>query len=537
MRSLSRLTATSGDRTTPYSRKLASLTRSEGASTPNRGLLTAFDADEREHLNASAQVHDEALPATPSARRSRPIKKPKKKRFAMQPARLVRACVVVFSFLAAAVGIAVKAPAQGNGPNMFGFANATGLHRTYNVNGAVDFDNLFFQSLGTNGRSCGSCHQPAEGWTIVPSHVQARFDATDGEDPVFRTNDGSNSPNADVSTVEARRSAYSMLLTKGLIRVGIGIPPNAEFAMIDVDDPYGYASAAELSLFRRPLPATNLPFLATVMWDGRQTFPGQSIHFDLSDQANGATLGHAAGINPLTPAQRASIVNFEMGLFTAQSTDNAAGVLNSRRGAGGPVTLSRQPFYIGINDVLSPGFDRRAFRLFDAWGSLASADRDPYTEAREAVARGQEIFNTRGFTIANVRGVNDALGITALPGTCTTCHDTPNVGNHSTSLPLDLGLTTAALRTPDMPLYTFQNKTTGEVIQTTDPGRALITGKWEHMSLFKGPILRGLAARAPYFHNGFAATLAEVVEFYNGRFNIGLSPQEKSDLVAFMKAL
>jgi cytochrome c peroxidase len=88
-----------------------------------------------------------------------------------------------------------------------------------------------------------------------------------------------------------------------------------------------------------------------------------------------------------------------------------------------------------------------------------------------------------------------------------------------------------------MPLYTFRNKTTGEVLQTTDPGRALITGKWEHMSLFKGPILRGLAARAPYFHNGSAATLAEVVEFYNRRFNLGLSAQEKSDLVAFMKAL
>jgi cytochrome c peroxidase len=88
-----------------------------------------------------------------------------------------------------------------------------------------------------------------------------------------------------------------------------------------------------------------------------------------------------------------------------------------------------------------------------------------------------------------------------------------------------------------MPLYTFRNKTTGEIIQTTDPGRALITGKWAHMSLFKGPILRGLAARAPYFHNGFAATLTDVVEFYNSRFNIGLRAQEKSDLVAFLKAL
>ena len=439
--------------------------------------------------------------------------------------------------LVAALGIAAKAPADGNGPNMFGFSNPSGIARTYNVKGAVDFDNPFFQSLGTNGRSCGSCHQPADGWTIVPAHVQARFEATDGEDPVFRTNDGSNSPNADVSTVDARRYAYSMLLTKGLIRVGIGVPSNAEFELIDADDPYGYASATELSLFRRPLPTTNLQFLATVMWDGRETFPGESIHFDLSDQANGATLGHAAAINPLTQSQRDAIVNFETGLFTAQSRDHAAGILNAQAGAGGPVALSRQPFYIGINDVLSPGFDKRAFTLFDAWRNLASSERDPYADAREAVARGQELFNTRGFTIANVRGVNDALGVAALHGTCTTCHDTPNVGNHSTSLPLDLGLTAAAVRTPDMPLYTFRNKTTGDVVQTTDPGRALITGQWKHMSVFKGPILRGLGARAPYFHNGFAATLADVVEFYNGRFKIGLSPREKADLIAFLKAL
>jgi cytochrome c peroxidase len=454
----------------------------------------------------------------------------------MKPALFVHASVITCT-LAAALEIAANVPAEGNGPNMFGFANPTGIARTYKVNGAIDFDNPFFQSLGRNGRSCGSCHQPADGWTIVPSHVQARFEATDGKDPIFRTNDGSNSPDADVSTVEARRSAYSMLLTKGLIRVGIGVAASAEFELVDVDDPYGYASATELSLFRRPLPATNLPFLATVMWDGRETFPEQTLHFNLSDQANGATLGHAAGINPLTRAQQDAIVKFETSLFTAQSTDNAAGVLNAQGGAGGPVTLARQPFYIGINDVLSPGFNHRAFTLFDTWQNLASSRRDPYTDAREAVARGQEIFNTRGFTIANVRGVNDVLGVAALAGTCTTCHDTPNVGNHSTSLPLDLGLTTAAVRTPDMPLYTFRNKATGELVQTTDPGRALITGKWKHMSLFKGPILRGLAARSPYFHNGLAATLADVVEFYDHRFDIGLSAQEKSDLIAFLKAL
>jgi cytochrome c peroxidase len=220
----------------------------------------------------------------------------------MQSARVVQVSVIVCAIVPA-LAIAAKQPPAGNGPNMFGFANPTGILRTYNANGAIDFNNPFFQSLGTNGRSCGSCHEPADGWTIVPSHVQARFEASDGEDPIFRTNDGSNSPMADVSTLEAKRSAYSMLLTKGLIRVGIGVPANAEFELVDVDDPYGYASSAELSLFRRPLPATNLPFLATVMWDGRETFPGQSIHFDLSDQANGATLGHAAATHPLTREQ------------------------------------------------------------------------------------------------------------------------------------------------------------------------------------------------------------------------------------------
>src|SRR5512135_3282953 len=190
-------------------------------------------------------------------------------------------------------------------PNMLRFPNSSGFAATYSITGAIDLANPFFQNLGTNGRACVSCHQPSDGWTVTPDHIQARFDATGGTDPIFRPNDGSNSPDADVSTVEARRNAYSMLLNKGLIRVGMGIPANAEFDLIAVDDPYGYASATELSLFRRPLPATNLGFLTAVMWDGRETFLdplskdcilGTSkcfapLHFDLSDQANAATVG------------------------------------------------------------------------------------------------------------------------------------------------------------------------------------------------------------------------------------------------------
>ena len=133
--------------------------------------------------------------------------------------------------------------------------------------------------------------------------------------------------------------------------------------------------------------------------------------------------------------------------------------------------------------------------------------------------------------------MNDDLGIAVLSGTCTTCHDTPSSGNHSIPAPLDIGLADASRRTADLPLYTLRHDQTGELIQTTDPGRALITGKWKDIGKLKGPILRGLASRAPYFHNGSASDLGAVVDFYNQRFGIGLSEQEKADLIAFLRVL
>jgi cytochrome c peroxidase len=423
------------------------------------------------------------------------------------------------------------------------FVNPTGMARTFSTTGPVDTANPFFQNLGTNGRACVTCHQPANGWTVTPAEIQQRFKNTDGLDPIFRANDGSNSPLADVSTVEARRSAYSMLLSKGLIRVGIGIPTGAEFALEAVDDPYGFASSAELSLFRRPLPSTNLAFLSTVMWDGRETFPGKAIAFDLADQANSATLGHAQASTPLSTEQQEQIVAFETALFTAQIFDVAAGSLIAKNAQGGPRVLSGQDFYIGINDPfgLNPKgvpFSPVIFTDFAAWTDLDAApeDDDGRNAARAAVARGEQLFNSRRIDIRGVKGLNDELGRETIPGTCGTCHDTPNIGNHSVAAPLDIGLTDASRRTPDLPLYTLRRKTTGETLQTTDPGRALVTGRWKDIGRFKGPILRGLSARAPYFHNGSAASLTDVVQFYNDRFSIGLTESEIADLVAFLRA-
>jgi cytochrome c peroxidase len=102
--------------------------------------------------------------------------------------------------------------------------------------------------------------------------------------------------------------------------------------------------------------------------------------------------------------------------------------------------------------------------------------------------------------------------------------------------PLDIGLADPSVA-PYLPVYTLRHKVTQELLRTTDPGRALITGKWADVNRFKGPVLRGLAARAPYFHNGSAATLEEVVAFYERRFAIALTAREKADLLAFLRAL
>ena len=439
------------------------------------------------------------------------------------------------------------------------FANQSGAAATFSTAGFIDVANPFFQSLGTNGRSCASCHQQGEGWTVTPEGVQKRFRASQGTDPIFRLNDGANSPAADASTTADKLKAYSMLLSKGLIRVGIGIPDNAEFELLKADDPYGYASARELSLFRRPLPTTNLKFLSTVMWDARETFKDPvsrdclagtmtcfaTVHFDLANQSNDATLGHAQATQPLSAAQRQAIVNFELGLFTAQVFDHAAGDLSALGARGGPEHAAQQAFYFGINDTLAgdyrthAAFSPLAFSLFDAWANPPAERTDGYerVDARRAVARGQALFNSKPIQITKVKGLNDDLQLPIIQGNCTTCHDAPNAGNHSVPAPLDIGLTDSARRTADLPLYTLRNKFTGELIETTDPGRALLTGKWRDIGRFKGPVLRGLAARAPYFHNGSAKELKDVVDFYNQRFGVGFSPSEQADLVAFLRTL
>ncbi|HEY6384802.1 MAG TPA: hypothetical protein VIX91_03880 [Candidatus Acidoferrum sp.] len=473
-------------------------------------------------------------------------------------------------------------------PNGVFFPNPNGASQTYSANGGgIDLTGPFFQSLGTNGRSCGTCHTPSDGMSVSAANVELRFLLTQGTDPIFRPVDGSNcNHNIDVSTMEGRYRAYSLLRTRGLFRIGIAVPANADYQVTSINNPYGCNETDTVSMYRRPLPATNLHFLSAVMSDGRESsaatgttkivynnYP-DSLLSDLAHQAMDASNGHAQASPPLiiSDPRLAPIVNFEMGLTTAQVISNSGGRLNAQGANGGPKALLDQPFFISINSsvhallpefeqpggLATPGdgqFTPAIFNAFDAWADL------PASDPRAAVARGQAIFNSKPINITGVAGINDdvsagglvAGGVPSLMGTCGTCHDTPNVGNHSFPTPLNIGtgdpnVSNASVNLGGLDISYLPSITvckldpatglpTNNCKTTTDLGQALIDENFDHVGKIKGPILRGLSARAPYFHNGSARTLLDVVRFYETRFGLVLTPQEESDLVAFLSAL
>ena len=447
-------------------------------------------------------------------------------------------------------------------PSLQVFLDPAGAAANFHAgNAIVTAGQSFFQPLGSNGRTCQTCHQPAAAWSITPVQIRAAFLASAGTAPLFRPVDGAVCPSADVSTLQKRASAYALVLDKGLIRIFLPLPsqPTLQYSIIAVQDPYdcttdpayGLTSYGPslptqgiVSVYRRPLPTTNVPFLTAFMWDGREP--------SLTSQIVDAVMIHLQAATAPTPFQIAQALTFEQGLYSAQGIDLAAGYLDEAGATGGPLLLSTQPFHVGVNDVLGAdptgaAFDPDAMTLYGAWDGAFPVGPGPVAAAlaaaRASIARGEKLFDEKAINITGVAGFNDKLGVPSLAGTCTTCHDTPGVGNHSVKLPINIGVVApfaAGLDTAGLPVFTLRcdsGALAGQVFTVTDPGKALVSGQCADIGKMKGPILRGLAARAPYFHNGAAATLGNAVDFYNTRFGIGLTDREKADLVAFLDTL
>ncbi|HEV2702379.1 MAG TPA: hypothetical protein VGV09_12145 [Steroidobacteraceae bacterium] len=470
-------------------------------------------------------------------------------------------------------------------PNPEFLPDPTGAIENYSANGSIDTTGAFFQSLGTNGRTCATCHVASQAFGLSATGAQTRYLLSGGRDPLFASVDGANCANAPAN----RPASHSLLLQRALIRIALQFPPappvQPQFTISAIHDPYGCAISPDpstgqpdVSVYRRPLPTTNLAFLSAVMFDGRETVEPltsgatfrANLIADLTHQATDATLGHAQAAQAPTADQLAQIVEFELGLYSGQGFDLRADGLAQDGAAGGAINAAGIPYYPGINDALGAdptgaSFNSTAMVLFAPWAhptksnGFFDAERNA---ARREIAAGEALFNSAPITITNVRGLNDNVALgkpTSFVGHCTTCHDAPNVGNHSLPVPLDIGTSHSALpgletdpaiaaalaqlSMPNLPVYQITgcpnpfNAGQPASFFTTDPGKALISGNCSDLNRVKGPILRGLAARAPYFHNGAAANLSEVVNFYNKRFQMDLSEDQKRALVAFLKAL
>jgi hypothetical protein len=300
------------------------------------------------------------------------------------------------------------------------------------------------------------------------------------------------------------------MLRKGLFRRGGDIPADGEFVITNVDDPLNTgASLTKVQAFRRPLATANFHIARNVGWHDQNTNGSGDVHAGLVAQARGAFSG-ALGGPAASDAAVDSTVVYEEGLSFAQTHIFGLGALNTCGAQGGPENLSVQP----------PTNDR--FNLFDAWIDLppGSCTTKAADRKRAQIAHGQQLFNE-----------------TRDGKSCRGCHNAANNGSNVNGTLFDIGASRPQFRKAGMPLYSLAKKDGTATRQTTDPGRALRSGLWSDLDKFKTPSLRGVAARAPYFHNGIARTLEDVVVHYEVALGFKFTPQERKDLVAFMEAL
>ncbi|HET8698401.1 MAG TPA: hypothetical protein VFO94_12990, partial [Gammaproteobacteria bacterium] len=344
------------------------------------------------------------------------------------------------------------------------YPNEWGSVAIVNTSGAIDTaGHPFFEPLGTNGRACVSCHQPADGMSIALSTIVRRWHDTQGKDPIFAAIDGANCPNLPA----ADPASHSLLLERGLFRIPLPWPPvdahgkpiEPDFTLEVVRDPtgcntdpvYGVAGTRhEVSVYRRPRPAANLrdvtssrfgvtPFIGkTGQLSAVDPDTGRPVNMNmmadareptLKTQAQSAAHGHLEAARGLSPQELERIREFELQLYAAQAYSNGAGPLHE---PGGPSGLGPQAMAEGADGVLGNNTTRFVFPMEDKWAKLpagrdaAERERNAF---RESVQRGHDVFFFRTFWISDAMHINTVGLGNPIKRTCATCH-----GMHMTGM-------------------------------------------------------------------------------------------------------
>ncbi|MEJ5975319.1 hypothetical protein WG901_01625 [Novosphingobium sp. PS1R-30] len=497
---------------------------------------------------------------------------------------MFRKAIVPLAGLAAALSASVGAlgdaperwwsPGDGRSfPAQLDYTNAQGTLRLLLTGGALDTKgHPFFEPIGRNGRACVTCHQPADSMSLSAATARARWEETQGKDPLFAPFDGSNCP----TLPQAERSSHSLLLDRGLIRVQRPWPAKVwngrkvvpDFKLETVRDPNGCNSgpsygpaAGNVSVYRRPRPIANMKYLLAVgfPYDPKQGYalprdPETGVVLSgnlmadgrlgtLKQQMTEASDAHLQMLDKLSDAQIGRIEGFIRSIYAAQQTSTKGGALDTLGAKGGPAKLrDSEPGALG-------SIGEPVWSEFAAWDKISPEDAKTLTPAqlefRRSVARGARVFRDKTFLITDSSGINSRIGFgNPVRNSCVFCHNMTQMGNDVAPGQVDLGTTTLPFADPmpDLPLFRVTCLKTphphyGRVFYTMDPGFALTTGRCADSGKITLQSMRGLSARAPYFSNGLAKDLRGVVDYYERRYNIGYTEQEKQDLVNLMSVL
>lgn len=491
--------------------------------------------------------------------------------------------VLMLAALAAAVSVAASgtetpdrwwAPGEGRIlPAVLDYENDQGTLRTLTLDGPLKTaGHPFFEPLGKDGRACVTCHQPADAMSLSVESVRRQWERTSGKDPLFAASDGSNCP----TLPQGERASHSLLLDRGLIRIERpwpvtsfnGKPVRPDFTIEVVRDPNGCNSgpdygpqAGRISVYRRPRPVANMKYLLAVgfPFDPKQ---GYALPLDPDDgkpqsgnlmadnragnlrlQMEDAAATHLQMLTGLSPAQRKQLQDFELRIYTAMQVSKTGGPVDTTGAKAGPARLrDSEPGALG-------SIGQPVWSEFAGWEKISAADAASLTPDqlafRQSVARGARVFREKTFLITDTAGINSRIGFgNPVRNSCVFCHNMSQMGNDVAPGQVDLGTTTLPFADPwpDLPLFRVTctgrpHPHYGKVIDTYDPGFALTSGKCADVGKITLQSMRGLSARAPYFSNGLAKDLRAVVDYYERRYAIGYTEQEKQDLVNLMSVL
>jgi mono/diheme cytochrome c family protein len=354
-----------------------------------------------------------------------------------------------------------------------------------------------------NGRTCFSCHRGLNS-TAMGLPAPPLSGSIPPSDPVFTgiNADAAGDPDAPFNLDQL-----------GLIKYR----PNRFNLARPESDPY-----RQIFGWRKSIRLTNLPFAHGFLNDGRGRV--------LRETARGAVFGHTQGTD----------LRFD-DLFTFQDGNDMEAFLLSPK-------LMSDPRLAALRNPSNPMYQTLV--------------NDPFYTVNvttDAQARGRDVFRNQ----------------------CMSCHSTPNVfnnlsnvepvgnGERSTTDPcfapavarlFDIGIAERnknGLRftqflggnnfAPIVLSLANEDGTTTNLTLTFDIGLAGTTGRMADVGRFKVPQLRGVANNAPYFHDNSAATLDEVVDYFNsdaynnskdGRsFPVQLNAGQRADLLEFLKIL